>query len=651
MSVNGKMTAIADAIRAKSGKTGLLTLDAMADEIGNLSAEEIIQHANIPDYVKEEALRVANLVEAARKNDSIVFLATSDNHYYGAQAEHDTYADQDGVQTDVGNQHAAMAAKILAYALKIDFMAQLGDITWGSKTTTSAVLKQQYNELMGFLRESHKDIPCFHAIGNHDTGIYYHNQQITDGKTGVYTETGEWLYSKFTALSASDDTVFGGIANGGYCYRDFPSKKLRVFLLNTSEALVANQQDRATLGSQRKWFADALINLNSKADAADWQWLLLSHYPADYGNAMPLSELLKAYVEGGSITIALESGSSSTVNFSGKNSAKMVAQFHGHVHNFLTSKLYSYATGKGVKYDAWRVCIPNAQYNRENYYTTVGSYADISFKDAETYSKTANSAKDTSFVVNVVNPSEQKIHSICYGAGIDRVVGYAATVYYSVNATLTNVTLTGGASSVEAGQPYTATLTIPSSYEWGAVTVTMGGTDITASAYSNGVINIPAVTGNVIINASASEIETYTNWVKKSTDADGNVIGYKSGVYVNSSGTEASRAASYSTGFIPCKGNGKSTIYLKNVGFQKSASDATYQRITFYDSSKTYIVQINANADSALYQPVKTDDGTYTSFKIRATTSGKDTSGDLFIRISASYLGADSVITVDEPIE
>jgi hypothetical protein len=171
MSVNSKMTAIADAIRAKSGKTGLLTLDAMADEIGNLSAEEIIQHANIPDYVKEEALRVANAVQAVRKDDSIVFLAMSDNHQYGAQADAVQYPDATAIKSDTGNLHAAMAAKIFAYALGFDFMAQLGDATFGNAQTTSELLRAQTNELLSFLRESHKDIPCFHAIGNHDSGI------------------------------------------------------------------------------------------------------------------------------------------------------------------------------------------------------------------------------------------------------------------------------------------------------------------------------------------------------------------------------------------------------------------------------------------------------------------------------------------------
>jgi hypothetical protein len=58
---------------------------------------------------------------------------------------------------------------------------------------------------------------------------------------------------------------------------------------------------------------------------------------------MPLSDLLKAYVEGNSINI-----NNTTINFAGYNQSKFIAQFHGHLHNFLTSKIYNYSTGSGV---------------------------------------------------------------------------------------------------------------------------------------------------------------------------------------------------------------------------------------------------------------------------------------------------------------
>lgn len=649
--LEGAIKATADAIRAKTGGTGLITWDtsrgfasAVSGITGGGSAEEIIAHADIPDYVKSEALRVAQQVQSVRQDNSIIMLAMSDQHHYGAQADAVQYPDKDGIQTDEGNLHAAMAAKILAYALPIDFMAQLGDVTFGNVQTTSALLQSQANDVLSFLRESHKDIPCFHAIGNHDTGIYYHNSMIDAGNTGIYTESGSWLYNNFTALSASDDTVFGGEANGGYCYRDFADKKLRVFLLNTSEALIVNQSDKGTLGSQRKWFADALVNLNSKSDASKWSFVVLCHYPADYGNTMPLSELLKAYVEGTSITIALETGASETVSFSGKNSAKMIAQFHGHVHNFITSKLSTYISGSGVKYDAWRICIPNGQFNRENYYTTVGSYTDINFSQETTYSKTADSAQDTSFVVNVINPSEQKIYSICYGAGVDRVVGYAGTAYYAVTTKLNKVTLTGGAASVEDGKSYTATLSVADGYELNTMTITMGGTDITSTVYSDGAINIPAVTGDIIITARAIFITDCTNQIPISTDADGNIyngVGYKADTYL-SSGADGTKSGIYATGFIPAAIG--DTLYCKDVGMQ-TGQDA--HRISFYDANKTHLATLKTST-TAYTGWTYGDDGNIASILVKVSGNNQSTA---YVRLCCGYLGDDSIITVNEPIE
>lgn len=645
MSVNAKMSAIANAIRGKTGSTALLTLDQMAQEIRGLTTEEIINHADIPAYVKKEALRIANLVESVRTDDSIVFLAMSDNHHYGTQKDSDQYPDSGGIQTNISNLHAAMAAKILAYALRFDFLAQLGDTTWGNAKTTPELLQGQSDELLTFLRESHKGIPCFRAIGNHDTGIYYHNQMVADGKTGVYTESGEWIFENFTALSASENTVFGGSANGGYCYRDFADKKLRVFLLNTCETLTVNQTDNGTLGSQRKWFADALVNLNSKTDAASWSFIVLSHYPADYGNTMPLSELLKAYVEGESITIALETGSNSTVNFAGKNGAKMVAQFHGHVHNFIVSKLHSYATGNAVQYDAWRICIPNAQFNRENYYTTVGSYSEISFAENTTYGKTANSAEDTSFVVNVINPGEQKIYSFCYGAGYNRIVGYAATVYYSVTTNLTNVVITGDTMSVEEKQPYTATLTIPDTYEWKTVKITMGGIDITNSAYGNGVINIPSVTGNVVITATAEKKVLYVNQIPLSTGTDGKLIsdtGFLTNTYLSSSnGNEGYNWDWECTGFIPCKVG--DVVRLKNVAFSKT-SDSGSNRVAFYGSDRSFIKMYNAS-ETYDTKAVVGSDGNWTQFTVPSEISNV-----VYLRLTCNGITANSIITINQEI-
>jgi hypothetical protein len=109
---------------------------------------------------------------------------------------------------------------------------------------------------------------------------------------------------------------------GGYCYRDFPSNKIRVFLLNTAEGLVVggHSQDTATSATQRAWFASKLQELNSKSDASAWSFIVLCHYPADYGASRPLSNLLAAYVEGSSFT-----ENATTYNFNGNNAARFIA--------------------------------------------------------------------------------------------------------------------------------------------------------------------------------------------------------------------------------------------------------------------------------------------------------------------------------------
>ena len=78
---------------------------------------------------------------------------------------------------------------------------------------------------------------------------------------------------------------------------------------------------------------------------------------------------------------------------------------------------------------------------------------------------------------------------------------------YTITAELVNVTSNNSATSITEGASYTATLTAADGYKLDAVSVLMGGVDVTADVYANGVISIPAVTGNVEIVASAAAIE------------------------------------------------------------------------------------------------------------------------------------------------
>ena len=81
----------------------------------------------------------------------------------------------------------------------------------------------------------------------------------------------------------------------------------------------------------------------------------------------------------------------------------------------------------------------------------------------------------------------------------------ALNIKFSLIQNLTDLTSSIDADTVNFGDALTVTLTAASGYTVGTCSVTMGGTDITSTAYSNNVITIAEVTGDVVITAVAAE--------------------------------------------------------------------------------------------------------------------------------------------------
>ena len=631
-----KLDNLAEAVNNLTDATLPLTLDQMTTEINNFTTQHYcVPHADIPEYIKSEALSVAKKVAAkqAELNNQITFIAMSDTHYAGEQV--DNWQEYSNISTE----HAGMAAQILSYCLPIDFACHLGDYTFGSANTTTELLKSQIEKVSQFLDSNFKGIPQFRTVGNHDTGEY-----------GTLVGA-EYLYE---AIGSKCEGATYGSTTYGYCYRDFTDKKVRVICLNTSEGETDNGKSTSEVVSaaQRLWFAQTLYDVGSKADAADWSIIVLGHYSLDFGGAYPLSNIVYAYVNGNSITV-----NGTTVSFSGNNAASFIADFHGHTHCFKADSLYrviwseSANANVGEAYDAKRVCVPNVSYYRNNYYGDT-SFFGFTYSDDTTYEKTINSGKDTAFVVNVVDLDNKIIHSFCYGAGVDRVISYGSKVYHSINNTLSHVVTDNEATSIEDGAAYTATLTADTGYTLGTVTVTMGGTDITSTAYSDGNISIASVTGDIVITAVATKIVSYTNQVLISTDADGNVYngtGYKDGYRINSSGAEAALSGFTTTGFIPfTKGQ---TI---RIGGEGITYDSYGCMLMCYDTSKTVIANVGISYDKV----GNTNYGTWTTeetsvfcldpvYNYPSTFSGDS----LYIRISAKGSGANLIVTLDEEIK
>ena len=452
---------IATAIREKTGGTETYKIAQMGNAVRAIPSKDNIVHADIPDYVKMEALEVAKKVQAVRTSESIVFIAASDAHQL------DTSADIVN-----GNKHAGMAMKALAYILPgIDFACYLGDYTAGSNTTTIEEGKRHFAEINADIDEAFAGIPQFRTVGNHDPLGYSYSQN------GSYLNQAT-LYELVGKYNNDGATVMGS-TTGGYCYRDFTDKKVRVICLNTAEMTSASSGGAENMTAEQKlWFANTLKSAGAKG--SDWGIIVLSHHPLDWGNILTASNIVHAYVEGVSITVT----SGNTVNFSGSNSAKFLGAFHGHVHGFKAAKLNYIANSVGTEYQAYRVAVPNMCFSRNNEYGQNGNaeYYGIEFGETTTYNKTANSANDTAFVVNVVNPSQQKIYSYCYGAGYDREI---FTGIQTV--AVTGVSLNAASGELTVGGQTTLTATVKPA-DASNKTVTWVSSAPTVASVVNGVV-------------------------------------------------------------------------------------------------------------------------------------------------------------------
>lgn len=537
---------MATKVLVKDGK--LATYGGKVVEV-EASAADLIQHAAIPDYVKTAALAIVQKVSAVRTSESIVFVAASDAHQLDTN---------DNIVT--GNLHAGMAMKAIAYMIpNIDFMCYLGDYTAGSSTTTIAEGRQHIKDINADIDEAFKGIPQFRTLGNHDS------LQYSKAQNGVVLTASE-LYG---FVGAYNTGAAMGSTTEGYCYRDFERRKLRVICLNTAESA----EKEFVSDAQKLWFANTLKAVGAKIG---WNVLILSHHPLDWGAVCILSNIVKAYVDGGSIAVS----SGNTVSFAGSNAAKVLAAVHGHVHGFKAAKLNSISSGAGTEYNVWRVATPNMCFARNNEYGENGNteYYGIEFGEMTTYNKTANSAKDTAFVVNVINPSEEKIYSFCYGAGYDR------EIFTGVQTVpVTGVSLNASQGELTVGGKVTLTATVSPgdatnpAVMWSSSAPTVASVAngvVTALAAGNAVITVTTVDGgftasyNLTVKAAAVDlIATYgaiddtrlsTSSGIEKADAGYVTVGHNAPIDVSKQ-TYPNGAIIRVTGAVNCKGNDWST--------------------------------------------------------------------------------------------
>ena len=189
------------------------------------------------------------------------------------------------------------------------------------------------------------------------------------------------------------------------------------------------------------------------------------------------------------------------------------------------------------------------------------------------------------------------------------VTGVSAS--YTVSNTLSNCTNSNNAERVVEGGEYSATITAASGYLLMNVVVTMGGDDVTSTVYSNGVIDILEVTGNITVYATASAITVVSpTWTRGSLGSTGSFVNQKwYGAYVTDMITMGpnqtlviySTDPNWTTNYTGSDGNGKTGNNSRCCFFQNASSPSYINPTILIDSEKSMLIFKSSTASVANY--------------------------------------------------
>ena len=223
---------------------------------------------------------------------------------------------------------------------------------------------------------------------------------------------------------------------------------------------------------------------------------------------------------------------------------------------------------------------------------------------------------------------------------------------YTVTNTLTGCTNSNAATTITEGDTYYATITANSGYVMTGATVVvkMGGTDVTDLYYSEGVINIPDVSGNIEITITAAVyVPSYTNVLPTALNPDTKSgvwdgVGYRNGAYASSAkpyyGTDA---ACWCTGAIAVQPS--DVIYVKGATLEGSG----HERLGAYSSYNGNCYWCKPYTSlSGMATVTKLGDKYY---KIELDQSYANYAYIGYIMFSAQGTGDGVVVTKNEPIE
>lgn len=608
----------------------------------------------VPSDIAEACDTLIEKVRGVLKADSIVSLTMSDAHYATDPSQ---WSSTVTATVRASAERAGLAAKYIAKRLPLTFAAFLGDYTVGDSVTTFEQAKEHFSDISDFIADAFGGVPNFRTVGNHDC-LY-----SSSGTNGGYLP----VQTQFAHIGAWNRGAVFGDQTLGYCYRDFEDRNLRVICLNTNDT---NTGEGFT-SAQQTWFKNTLAEVGAKSG---WNVIVLSHHPLDWGSVYTASNILYDYLNGNS-------------PFSGKNNAKVLLAIHGHVHSFTYNKLYrktAVSTTAG-QFDIYRLGVPNMCFYRNDEYGTTAAYGVV-YGEATKYAKTADTAKDTAFTVNVVNPTDEAVYSFCYGAGYDRAFSIAKETIAATGVTVSPTTL-----ALEVGETGTLTATVTPTTATDK-TVSWSSSAPAIASVANGVVTALAegsatitattsdggYTATCALTVTAAATPAYTN--KRSVLAnltDGsdvfNSTGYMDDAYVSTTSpyystdtncvalgavVNADLGIGDSAARMSFGGSG-SYVYIKGLQFASSHSRV----LTIYETT-TGFASSNRNTQNITADPTLNVETAVGSFGITVTKLGdkyykfylpvEGSGGTTVAAYAFSGIGDSGknvIVTFNEPIE
>lgn len=222
-------------------------------------------------------------------------------------------------------------------------------------------------------------------------------------------------------------------------------------------------------------------------------------------------------------------------------------------------------------------------------------------------------------------------------------------LYRAVSYTLSNCSVNNRRISVIDGQSYGTIITANDGYTLtgAAITITMGGVDV-STYYSNGTIVIPKVTGDIIITVNAvPSAPSFTNHADKVSEE------WLTGKRINSSNAIVDAAGWDITNFVACGKN--DTLRFKNIDVTSAIGGANDGRVAIYTDKNTCVMTCNPHSTAQAQFFSTGTDGT-TTFNVSAyidSIKGAVPAAEntAYIRLVCVSNPTDPIITINEEID